>query len=229
MSTVLDKAERGYAEARTHYALMYNNPLLRGWCLFEFIVRILAAMRAKGLASPEEFMPFIVDRDPLFTRLVLVDGLSKDLDLHAGCFDKFNEMSTFDPADKSIIQSRIIEVCGSATVFNRILNYYRTAAIRYTRKVSPTQGESPKRSPLLGFEGWGMGSMGMGIGRVYSTYRRAASAWTMWQGRGGVHTLIAVFVYHGTGGDQVGMIIMIAGGGVQCCSVWCLSHDSRAV
>ncbi len=136
ISEELAEAELGYTKWKYHYALMRNRPMSRGWVLFEFLVRILAGMQIKGLTRPEDITPYILDRDPLFTRLVIVDGLTDiEQDVNGENFDRFATMSTYEPADLAIIQARILEVCGSAAVFNRILNFYRAAAIRHRCQV----------------------------------------------------------------------------------------------
>jgi hypothetical protein len=148
ISRVLSKAELGYIESQYHYALMKNQPLSRCWCLFEFMVRILAGMRAKGLARAEDITPFILDRDPLFTRLVTVDGLTDmERDVQGEYFDKFGNMSAFDNSDLSKIRARILEVCGSAGVFNWILNYYRAAAVRSCCQVKISEGKGALQFP----------------------------------------------------------------------------------
>ena len=136
MSGVLAVAELGYKKARFHYAFMRNDPLARGWCLFEMMVRILAGMLALGLDRPEEIVPLILRRDPLFTRLVIVEGLTDiDHDVTGKVYDRFSEMSLFDPADRVMIQRRIAEVCGSPAAFNLLLSCYRSAAIQDHRQV----------------------------------------------------------------------------------------------
>jgi hypothetical protein len=135
MSGQLAVAERGYMTAGFHYALMRFNPLSRGWCLFEVCVRVLAAMRALGLARPEDMTPLILRRDPRFTRLVVIKGLTDiGTDLTGQTYDRFGEMALFDAADKAQIQRRIVEACGSRAAFNRIIAEFRAAAIQHHRK-----------------------------------------------------------------------------------------------
>jgi hypothetical protein len=136
MSGVLAVAERGYQTARFHYALMRNDPFARGWCCFEMMVRILAAMRALCLARPEDIVPLILRRDPRFTRLVIAEGLT-DIhhDVTGRVYDRYGTMTTFDPADRTMIQRRIVEACGSPAAFNRFLSCYRSAAIQHFRQV----------------------------------------------------------------------------------------------
>ena len=130
MSGQLDMAELGYQMAPFHYALMLFDPLSRGWCVFEFMVRFLAAMKALGIERPEDLVQHILDRHPLCTRLVIIDGLTQLRDINGTVFDRYGAMSTFEPADRVMIQRRIVEACGSPAAFNRLLSYSRAAAIQ---------------------------------------------------------------------------------------------------
>ena len=138
MSGVLAAAELVYRAALYHYALMLNNPFSRGWCLYEAMVRLLAALRALGLARPEDLVPLILRRDPLLTRLVIVPGLTDVYnDVSGKYFDRFGEMSTFDPADRVRIQAAIVEACGSPAAFNLLISSFRSAASQHLRLVNP--------------------------------------------------------------------------------------------
>jgi hypothetical protein len=137
MSGVLAVAERGYQAARFHYALVLNNPFARGWCLFEMLVRLLAAMRALGLARAEDLVPLILRRDPRFTRLVIVDGLTDVYsDVTGRRYDRFGRMATFDAADLAKIRRGIVAACGSAGAFNLLISCYSHAAIQHLRQVT---------------------------------------------------------------------------------------------
>ena len=117
MTGQLDAAELVYRGARFHYALMLNDPFARGWCLFELMVRILAGMAARGMTRPEDLVPLILGREPLFTRLVIVEGLTDVFNDVTGTFyNRFGRMSTFDPRDMAAIKQAIIAACGSAAV-----------------------------------------------------------------------------------------------------------------
>jgi hypothetical protein len=147
---VLDYAEREYREARFHYALMLNDPFSRGWVLFELMVRILAAMLALDLARPEDMVPFILRRDPIFTRLVIVPGLTDiNNDVTGKLYDRFGQMALFDPMDKITIKRRIVEACGSPHSFNMLIAYGRAAGIQDHFQVpQPDQkSELPPLSP----------------------------------------------------------------------------------
>ena len=132
MDGVLAVAEFGYERARYHYALMLNDPLSRGWCCFEVMVRILAGMLALGIERAEDIVPFLLRRDPRFTRLVIVPGLTDIFeDVTGQLFDRYGEMKTFAAADRVMIQRRIVEACGSSVAFNLLLGYCRAAAIQH--------------------------------------------------------------------------------------------------
>ena len=146
MSGVLAVAERGYQAARFHYAFMLNDPFARGWCLYEMMVRLLAAMRALGLKRAEDLVPFILRRDPLFTRLVIVDDLSGiNEDVTGPYYDRFGTMSTFDPADLARIQQGIVEACGSPAAFNMLISTYRHASIQDFHKVKGGEGPHARK------------------------------------------------------------------------------------
>jgi hypothetical protein len=95
------------------------------------LVRLLAGMRALGITRPEDLVPLLLRRDPLFTRLAIVEGLTTKKDINGEYFDRYGQMSTFDPADRAMIQRRIVEVCGSSVVFNQLLSYCRAAAVQH--------------------------------------------------------------------------------------------------
>jgi hypothetical protein len=136
MTGQLDAAELVYRGARFHYALMLNDPMSRGWCLFELLVRILAGMAALGIARPEDLVPRILSRDPLFTRLVIVEGLTIiEHDVTGTFYDRFGRMSTFDPRDMAAIKRAVVAACGSAAAFNLLVSCYRRAAILNLRQV----------------------------------------------------------------------------------------------
>ena len=139
MTGVLAKAEEGYKKAPYHYALMRNDPFSRGWCLFEVVVRIRAAMHALDLRRPEDIVPLILRRHRLLPRLVIVPGLTNvDTDVTGKRYDRFGRMRLFDPADMVRIKRRIVEVCASAAAFNLLISRFRAATIQHhTRQATP--------------------------------------------------------------------------------------------
>ncbi len=133
---MLHYAELEYLEAPFHYALMLFDPFSRGWCLYEMMVRILAGMRAMGFSRPEDMVPLILRRDPRFTRLVIVPGLTDVVnDVNGKLYDRFGEMSVFDPADEAVIKQGIVRGCKSSDAFNLLIAIYRAAAIQHHRQV----------------------------------------------------------------------------------------------
>ncbi len=126
---MLDYAELEYRDARFHYVMMHQDPLSRGWCIFELIVRIQSAMRLAGLARPEDVVPPVLRRDPSFPRLVVVPGLSSVVDVSGVKYDRFGEMAVFAPSDKAKISRRILESWTPAA-FNRTIAHLRAAAMQ---------------------------------------------------------------------------------------------------
>ena len=142
----LDAAEWTYKNAKYHYALMLNNPFSRGWCCFELMVRILAAMAALGLREGEDIVrliqPFMQDRNPCLTRLVIVDEFTDiDRDVTGSWdersdvrsetwYDRFGLLTTYDPGDLVKIKRRILEACGSPYGFNRLMSAIRATALQ---------------------------------------------------------------------------------------------------
>ena len=106
------------------------------WCLFELLVRILAGMLALDMARPEDIVPLILRRDPRFTRLAIVEGLTDiGKDINGSTVDRFGTFSTYDATDKAMIKQRIVEQCGSPAAFNLLVSSYRAAGIQHHRQV----------------------------------------------------------------------------------------------
>ena len=74
------------------------------------MVRLLAAV---GLARPEDLVPLILRRDPRFI-IADVGG-----DVTGPLFDR---MSTFDPADRAMMQRGRVEACGVPAAFNLLVS-----------------------------------------------------------------------------------------------------------
>jgi hypothetical protein len=129
-----------YRSVRFHLVLICNGTLSRGWCNSEISTRLIHMMETLG-RSEEQVAEMVWTGDARCPIPLIVPGLTDIVeDLWAGSSDRFEGMETFDPQDKTAIQSNIIAGLKRKEAFNYVMTLYCSAALRDHARRNPVQG-----------------------------------------------------------------------------------------